>query len=59
MISDSAPKYEDRNPKESEKRGCPGNLRNFGIIASYDRYVKASEYCKGRERSCEKIEMLC
>jgi hypothetical protein len=56
MISDGAPKYENGDPKESENRRGPGDLRNFGIATSYDRSEKASEYGEGREYSGEKIE---
>jgi hypothetical protein len=59
MISDNASKYKDGDPKESEKRGGPGDLRNFGIATSYDRSEKASEYGEGREYGGEKIEKLC
>jgi hypothetical protein len=59
MISDRASKYEDGDPEESEKEGSPWNLRNFGIITSYNRNVKASEYRKSRKCGGEKIEKLC
>ena len=59
MISDSAPKYEDADPEESEKRGGPGNLHNFGITNTYDRNEKASKNRKGRECSRDKIEKFC
>ena len=59
MISDSTSKYEDGDPEESEKQGGPWDLHNFGIITSYDRNVKASEYHKSRKCSGEKIEKLC
>ena len=59
MISDSAPKYEDDDPEESEKRDGPRYLRDFGITTPYDRSEKASEYGKSREYSGERIEELC
>jgi hypothetical protein len=45
--------------EESEKQGGPWDLRNLGIITSYDRNVKASEYRKSCKCSGEKIEKLC
>jgi hypothetical protein len=42
MISDSAPKYEDDDPEESEKRDGPRYLRNLGITTPYDRSEKGS-----------------
>jgi len=59
MISDGASKYEDSDPKESEKRDSPWHLCSFGIATSYDRSEKSSEYGKSRERSGERIEKLC
>jgi hypothetical protein len=59
MIPDSASKYEDSHPEESEKQGGPWDLRNFGITTSYDRDVKASENRESRKCSGGKIEKLC
>jgi hypothetical protein len=59
MKSDDAPKCENGEPEESENRCGPGDLRNFGIITSYDRDEKASEHGKSRECSGEKIEKFC
>jgi hypothetical protein len=59
MISDGAPKCENGEPEESEKQCGPRDLRNFGIITSYDRDEKASEYGKCRKCGGEKIEKFC
>jgi len=44
MISDSAPKYEDDDPEESEKRDGSRYLRNFGITTPYNRRSKSKHH---------------